>query len=148
MNPNIPYKGGAEVILTCGSTDGMYKVLDVFTNVWVAGKHDIRERPGLLSDVFMYGSVISQAEPRGIQVVGVEMDGAGMAVEGPGGLEDVLASWDDSKGKRPHLMYTVTYVETEISHSDHPAYSRTFLLCVSLTFRQDGSQPHKWCSLS
>ncbi|KAI4141589.1 MAG: hypothetical protein LQ341_003480 [Variospora aurantia] len=27
---------------------------------------------------------------------------------GHGSLEDVLAGWDESKGKRPHLVYTVT----------------------------------------
>lgn len=108
LHPNVPYAGGPEVIFTVGSTDGMSKTLDLFTNVWVKEKNDIRERPGLLSDVFMYPSIIGQAEPRGIQMVGVEMDEAGMAVEGPGGLEDVLANWDESKGKRPHLMYTVT----------------------------------------
>lgn len=31
-----------------------------------------------------------------------------MVATGPGGLEDVLANWDYKKGRRPHLMYTVT----------------------------------------
>jgi DNA-binding transcriptional MocR family regulator len=108
LHPNVPYKGGPEVALTVGSTDGFSKTLEVFTNIWVEGKNDIRERPGLLVDVFMYPSILSQAHPRGIQTVPVEIDDEGMAPYGPGGLEDVLANWDDAKGKRPHLLYTVS----------------------------------------
>jgi hypothetical protein len=36
------------------------------------------------------------------------MDLEGMLPTGPGGLEDILENWDESQGKRPHLMYTVT----------------------------------------
>lgn len=94
--------------LTVGSTDGFSKVLELFTNVWVEGKNDIRERPGLLTEIFVYPGVLNQALPRGIQVCPVEMDDEGMAPYGPGGLEDVLSNWDDAKGKRPHLLYTVS----------------------------------------
>ncbi|OTB16836.1 hypothetical protein K445DRAFT_316319 [Daldinia sp. EC12] len=108
LHPNVPYRGGPEVIFTVGSTDGMSKTLEVFSNVWVEGKSDIRERPGLLCEVFMYANVLTQAQPRGIQPVPIEMDDGGMLPYGPGSLEDVLANWDHSKGKRPHLLYTVT----------------------------------------
>ncbi|KAI1447164.1 aromatic amino acid aminotransferase [Annulohypoxylon stygium] len=108
LHPNVPYEGGPEVISTCGSTDGMSKALEVFTNIWVEGKNDIRDRPGMVTEVFMYSNVLTQAQPRGIQVVPIEMDEEGMAPYGPGSLEDVLANWDHEKGKRPHLMYTVT----------------------------------------
>ncbi|KAI3335040.1 pyridoxal phosphate-dependent transferase [Ustulina deusta] len=108
LHPNVPYRGGAEVALTVGSTDGFSKVLDVFTNIWVEGKNDIRERPGLLAEIFIYPSILNQAHPRGVQVCPVQMDDEGMSPYGPGGLEDVLANWDDAKGKRPHLLYTVS----------------------------------------
>ncbi|KAI5924290.1 pyridoxal phosphate-dependent transferase [Camillea tinctor] len=108
LHPNVPYRGGPEVILTVGATDGMSKALELFTNIWVPGKNDVRERPGMLTEVFMYSNAANQAAPRGVQVVPVEMDAEGMLPFGPGGLEDVLANWDDSKGKRPHIMYTVT----------------------------------------
>ena len=45
--------------------------------------------------------------PLGVQLAPVKTDAVGMAVKGPGGLEDVLANWDPSKGKRPNLLYTV-----------------------------------------
>jgi DNA-binding transcriptional MocR family regulator len=108
LHPNVPYKGGPEVALTVGSTDGFFKTIDIFSNIWVEGKNDIRERPGMLAEIFLYPAVVSQVQPRGVQVCPVEMDGEGMSPYGPGGLEDVLANWDDSKGKRPHLLYTVT----------------------------------------
>ncbi|KAI1438730.1 aromatic amino acid aminotransferase 1 [Xylaria sp. CBS 124048] len=108
LHPNVPYRGGPEVALTIGSTDGFAKTLDIFTNIWVEGKNDIRERPGLLCDVFMYPSILSQSRPRGIQICPVEVDSEGMTSFGPGGLDDVLAHWDDAMGKRPHLLYTVT----------------------------------------
>lgn len=53
-------------------------------------------------------NAIQACRPRGLNVVPVKMDLEGMLPTGPGGLEDVLANWDESKGKRPHLMYTVT----------------------------------------
>ncbi|KAJ3575614.1 hypothetical protein NPX13_g3975 [Xylaria arbuscula] len=108
LHQNVPYRGGVETTLTVGSTDGFSKVLDVFTNIWVEGKSDIRERPGLLVDIFTYPSAINQAAPRGVQAWPVEMDDGGMLPYGPGGLEDVLSNWDESKGKRPHLLYTVS----------------------------------------
>ncbi|KAJ8120584.1 hypothetical protein ONZ43_g2743 [Nemania bipapillata] len=108
LHPNVPYEGGPDVALTVGSTDGFSKVLELFVNTWVEGKNDIRERPGMLAEVFIYPSILNQAHPRGIQVCPVEMDDEGMAPYGPGGLEDVLANWDDAKGKRPHLLYTVS----------------------------------------
>ena len=55
-------------------------------------------------------NAVQTARPRGLQVVPVKIDVEGMLPSGPGGLEDVLENWDESKGKRPHLMYTVTYV--------------------------------------
>lgn len=108
LHPNVPYEGGPEVILTVGSTDGMSKTLELFVDNWVPEKDDPRDRPGLLCENFVYGNVLTQAAPRGMQIVAVEADEGGMVVSGKGGLEDVLANWDYAKGKRPHLMYTVT----------------------------------------
>ncbi|EAQ85900.1 hypothetical protein CHGG_07153 [Chaetomium globosum CBS 148.51] len=108
LQQDTPYKGGPEVILTCGSTDGFSKTLDLFVDQWTEGVNDITERPGLLCEPFVYTNILGQAQPRGVQVVTVKANESGMVVKGLGGLEDVLANWDPSKGKRPHLMYTVT----------------------------------------
>jgi len=110
LHPSVPYRGGLDVAMTCGSTDGFSKTLSIFVDSWIEGVNDIRDRPGLLVEPFVYGIALSEGVPRGIQVVPVEADGKGMLVDGPGGLETVLGNWDFSKGRRPHLMYTVTCV--------------------------------------
>jgi len=66
------------------------------------------ERDLACCEEFAYMNAAQAARPRGIQVVPVKIDNEGMLPSGPGGLEDVLENWDDSIGKRPHLMYTVT----------------------------------------
>lgn len=108
LHPNIPYEGGAEIILTNGSTDGFGKTIEALSNVWSEERDWIREREGLLCEEFAYMNALQAARPRGLQVTPVKMDLEGMLPTGPGGLEDVLENWDESKGKRPHLMYTVT----------------------------------------
>lgn len=120
LHPNIPYKDGADIILTCGSTDGLNKTLEALCNPWSEERDWIRERPGMLCEEFAYMNAIQNARPRGIQVVPVKIDLEGMLASGPGGLEDVLENWDESKGKRPHLMYTVTLV---FAATLHPNYS-------------------------
>jgi DNA-binding transcriptional MocR family regulator len=110
LHPDVPYKGGPEVSMTCGSTDAFAKILHLFVNPWNDGLDDVRDRPGLLCEKLVYGVPLAEALPRGMQVVPIEADTSGMLVSGPGGLEDILSNWDSTKGRRPHLMYTVTYV--------------------------------------
>jgi DNA-binding transcriptional MocR family regulator len=108
LHPTIPYKGGADVILTCGSTDGFSKTIQCFNNEWSEGHDPIEEKEGLLVEEFAYMNAVQTARPRGMNIVPVRLDDDGMVPFGPGGLEDILANWDPSRGKRPHLMYTVT----------------------------------------
>ncbi|KAF7899152.1 uncharacterized protein EAF01_008365 [Botrytis porri] len=108
LHPNIPYKGGAEILLTCGSTDGFSKAIEALSNVWSEERDWVRERPGILCEEFAYMTAVQACRPRGIQVVPVKIDLEGMIPTGPGSLEDVLENWDDSKGRRPHMMYTIT----------------------------------------
>ena len=107
MHPNIPYRDGPEIILTCGSTDGFSKSLEVLSNTWNEGDPiDLKE--GMLVEEFAYMNAIQAAKPRGLNIVPVAIDDEGMCAEGAGGLLDVLDNWDISKGRRPHLIYTVT----------------------------------------
>jgi DNA-binding transcriptional MocR family regulator len=108
LHPNCPYKGGPEVILSCGNTDGWAKTLQVFVNDWSEEKDWIRDKDGLLVERFCYMNAVTGAGPRGMNIVPVEIDDEGMVAEGPGGLKDVLENWDFKKGRRPRLMYTVT----------------------------------------
>lgn len=108
LHPNCPYQGGPEVMLSCGNTDGLAKVLLAMSNEWSEEKDWVRDREGILVEHFAYMNAIQQAQPRGLNVVPVAIDDEGMVTEGPGGLKDVLENWDYNKGKLPHLMYTVT----------------------------------------
>lgn len=108
LHPNIPYKDGPEIILTCGNTDGFAKTLEALSTEWIEERDDISQKEGLLVEEFAYMNAIQAARPRGLNIVPVAMDKEGMTGTDPGGLEDVLSNWDYRRGKRPHLMYTVT----------------------------------------
>ncbi|KAF2733397.1 PLP-dependent transferase [Polyplosphaeria fusca] len=108
LHPFVPYKDGPEVILTCGATDGFSKTLQAFSDEWSPSHDPIEERPGMLTEQFCYMNAIQAARPRGFNIAPVAIDNEGMLTEGPGGLKDVLDNWDFSRGRRPHLMYTVT----------------------------------------
>lgn len=108
LHPNVPYLGGPEIQLTVGSTDGMAKALECLSNVWSEERDWVREREGIVCEEFAYMNAIQACRPRGLNVVPIKIDLEGMLASGPGGLEDVLMNWDSRKGKRPHLMYTVT----------------------------------------
>jgi DNA-binding transcriptional MocR family regulator len=108
LHPFVPYKDGPEIILTSGSTDGFSKTLQALSNEWSAEHDPVSERPGLLCEQYAYMNAIQTARPRGFNIAPVAIDDEGMLAKGPGGLEDVLKNWDFSKGRRPHLMYTVT----------------------------------------
>jgi DNA-binding transcriptional MocR family regulator len=107
LHPNVPYAGGPEIIMTCGSTDGFSKVIELFINAWNPDRDWIQQREGLLCEDFTYMSAIQTARPKGVNIVGVAMDGQGLRVTGKGGLEDVLENWDFRRGRRPHLLYTI-----------------------------------------
>ncbi|KAG8628218.1 hypothetical protein KVT40_004091 [Elsinoe batatas] len=108
LHPNVPYRGGPEIILTCGNTDGFSKVLQTLTNEWSEEKDWTRDRQGLLVEEFAYMNAVQSARPRGLNIVPVGIDDEGMRTEGKGGLRDVLENWDYKKGRIPQLMYTVT----------------------------------------
>ncbi|KAJ4411433.1 hypothetical protein N0V91_001217 [Didymella pomorum] len=108
LHPFVPYKNGPEVILTCGSTDGFSKTIEALSEKWYEDRDPVNERPGLLCEEYAYMNAIQTARPRGLNIVPVKIDDEGMLAKGPGGLEDVMENWDFSRGRRPHLMYTVT----------------------------------------
>lgn len=108
MHPNVPYADGPEIILTCGSTDGFSKMIEALTNVWIGGHDPVEEREGIVVEEFCYMNAIQAVRPRGLNIIPITIDEEGMEASGPGGLEHALRNWDESRGKRPHLMYTVT----------------------------------------
>ncbi|KAF1962420.1 PLP-dependent transferase [Byssothecium circinans] len=108
LHPFVPYKGGPDIILTCGATDGFAKTIEALSEKWAEGHDPIESKPGMLVERYCYMNAVQTAAPRGVTIAPVEIDDEGMVAKGPGGLEDVLENWDYSKGRRPHLLYTVT----------------------------------------
>ena len=104
----IPYAGGANIVLTCGSTDGFSKCMQLVNNTWVEGRDLPTAKEGLLCEEYAYMGAIQTARPRGVNIVPVAIDEEGMLADGPSGLRDVLEKWDLRRGKRPHMLYTVT----------------------------------------
>ncbi|KAI9744354.1 MAG: hypothetical protein M1835_002777 [Candelina submexicana] len=108
LHPNVPYSRGPEIILTCGNTDGFAKAIEALSNEWSEEKDWIREKEGMLVEEYAYMNAVQAARPRGLNIVPVGMDEEGMRASGKDGLEDVLVNWNMNRGKRPHLLYTVT----------------------------------------
>lgn len=131
MHPIVPYKGGPEIILTCGSTDGFSKAVQALSDEWSEGHDPIDEKPGVLVEQFCYMNAVQTVKPRGANIVPVAIDDEGMLATGKGGLEDVLKNWDSSRGRRPHLMYTVTVGQNPTSGTLSVARrTEIYALCV------------------
>ncbi|KAL4790292.1 aromatic amino acid aminotransferase [Aspergillus venezuelensis] len=108
LHPNIPYAGGPDTVLTTGATDGISKAIEAFTDIWNPERDPVYLRQGMLCEEFVYMNTIQTAQPRGLNIVPVAIDTEGMLPYGPGGLNEVLKNWDYRRGRRPHLMYTIT----------------------------------------
>lgn len=131
LHPFVPYKDGPEVILTCGSTDGFSKTIQALSNEWSADHDPVSERPALLCEQYAYMNAIQTATPRGLNIAPVAIDSEGMLAKGPGGLQDVLQNWDFARGRRPHLLYTVTIGQNPTSGTLSVARrAEIYALCV------------------
>ena len=108
MHPNVPYKDGPEIILTAGATDGFSKSIEALSNVW-SSRDGISRKEGLIVEEIAYTLPFQAARARGLNIIPVAVDDQGMCASGTGGLQDVLDQWDYTRGKRPHLIYTVTF---------------------------------------
>ncbi|KAH8893574.1 aromatic amino acid aminotransferase [Thozetella sp. PMI_491] len=106
-HPNIPYDGGADVLINGGSADGLAKIYELLFNPWDQDVNDFSDREGLLVEEFVYAPPIAQIRPKDVNVVPVKMDMEGLLAHGPGGLLDVVKNWDVSRGKMPHVLYLI-----------------------------------------
>lgn len=106
-HPNIPYSGGAEIMINGGSADGLAKIYELLFNTWEEGVHEIGNREGLIVEEFVYAPPIAQIKTRDVNIVAVKMDAEGLLAYGPGSLFEVLESWDYTIGRRPHAIYII-----------------------------------------
>ena len=76
-----------DILVHTGNTDGWNRVARILVN------------PGdtILAEEWTYPSALASVIPLQAKIQSVAMDGQGMR---PGALRDVLANWDESKGKR------------------------------------------------
>ncbi|KAI0482638.1 putative L-kynurenine/alpha-aminoadipate aminotransferase [Xylariaceae sp. FL0804] len=83
--------------LTIGSTGSLESALRMLCD---RGRGDV-----LLTEEYSFSTALETAEPLGIGVVGVPMDGEGLL---PAALDELLATWDDARRRpRPRVLYTV-----------------------------------------
>ncbi|KAH8890000.1 PLP-dependent transferase [Thozetella sp. PMI_491] len=91
----IPYNG-PETLITGGAQDGLAKCLLTFADVGES----------ILVEEYVYFSARDQILPFGVKPIPVGLDEQGMSARN---LKHILENWDEKKrGKKPHLMYTVT----------------------------------------
>ncbi|TGZ77018.1 PLP-dependent transferase, partial [Ascodesmis nigricans] len=116
----IPY-ADADTLLTCGSTDGMNKVVSL-----IASNGD-----NMLCEEFAYNPALNAARPHGVGVVVVDMDKHGLLVDGPNGLREILETWDeDTMGRKPHFLYTVSIGHNPTgSTTELPRMREIYTLC-------------------
>lgn len=60
----------------------------------------------VLVEEFTYPSALEAMHPLQVKTVAVKMDREGMLDTN---LEEILRKWDKKQGRRPRVMYTVTY---------------------------------------
>ena len=81
-------------IMTLGNSDGNTKC---FRLLGSPGDH-------FLADEFSFTSLTNAPMSHGVSWVPVRMDSGGLI---PEELEKILENWDEQRGRRPHVLYTV-----------------------------------------
>lgn len=90
---NPPYKNWG-TCLSCGSTSAIEAALRIFCN----------RGDTILTERYTYPGLIEAARLVGVHTFGIEMDAEGLT---PNHLEQALRTWDDSRGPRPTVLYTI-----------------------------------------
>ena len=109
----------ASVYITCGNTDGVSKVFQLFVEPGV---------DTVLTEEYSFGSSLNNGRSKGAKFYPIKTDADGMD---PEDLETVLSEWDESKqGPKPHLMYTIPCGQNPTGTVMPPErYERIYQLC-------------------
>lgn len=94
----VPAFKDYDILLSCGNTDALYKIFNLLMD----------PEDSVIVEEFTYPSALAAMHPLQVNTVGIKMDRQGMLDTD---LEEVLSNWELSprgRGKRPHVMYTVT----------------------------------------
>ncbi|KAK4689309.1 hypothetical protein P7C73_g797, partial [Tremellales sp. Uapishka_1] len=109
----------ADLFITCGATDGVSKVFQLFVTPGV---------DTVLTEEYSFDTSLIAGQSRGAKFFPIKTDDNGMI---PGDLEDVLSNWDESiRGRKPHLIYTIPCGQNPTG-SVMPAerYDRIYEIC-------------------
>ncbi|MCJ1300465.1 hypothetical protein MMC08_003262 [Hypocenomyce scalaris] len=90
---NPPYKNWG-ACLSSGSTSALEVALRIFCN----------RGDTILTERYTYPGFIEGAHLVGVYTLGIEMDAGGLM---PDQLERTLRTWDESRGPRPTVLYTI-----------------------------------------
>jgi aromatic amino acid aminotransferase I len=90
---NPPYKNWGSC-LSCGSTSALEVALRIFCN----------RGDTLLTERYTYPGLMEGANLVGVRTYGIELDAGGLI---PDHLEQTLRTWDESRGPRPTVLYTI-----------------------------------------
>lgn len=82
------------VTMTLGNTDGISKALSLF----------LEEGDTVLAEEFTFPAALNVSRAKGAAVVPVPLDRKGIV---PEALDKILNDWDESKGKRPHVLVVI-----------------------------------------
>lgn len=83
-----------DVLMTAGNTNAIETCLRMLLN----------RGETLLIEEYSFSSVLECARPQGIVPISVKLDGQGII---PAALDEQLNSWDESKGPKPQVLYTI-----------------------------------------
>ncbi|KZF19087.1 aromatic aminoacid transaminase [Xylona heveae TC161] len=83
-----------KVCLSCGSTSALELALRIFCN----------RGDTVLTEQYTYSTAIEAATLVGLRVQGVSMDPEGLR---PDCLDEILRTWDPSRGPKPRLLYSI-----------------------------------------
>lgn len=86
----------ADIFITCGGTDGISKVFQLFVEPGV---------DTVLTEEYSFDTSLINGRSRGAKFFPIKTDEEGMV---PEDLEQVLGNWDENaRGRKPHLLYTI-----------------------------------------
>ena len=90
---NPPYSNW-ETSMNCGTTAAIEMVFRMLCNCGDT----------VLTEAYTYSGALEATKPLGLRLIGIETDKVGLS---PRVLDQLLSSWDYSKGLKPRVLYTV-----------------------------------------
>jgi len=90
----------------CSASSGSTGAFEIAVRMFCNGglEKEEAERDKMLVEEYSFSTAVETLEALGVTAVPVKMDGEGIV---PEDLERIISEWDEKKGRRPHVLYTV-----------------------------------------